>query len=214
MKTVVTIHSVTVQSPALFSLNISLGRQKLWRTERLRLPRLSACYGTVRRISSRKPYLLSAGLRKLPFRFSKSTSNDTWGRLSSSRYWINCFGALGSPSSWGKPFEVHKLLNKLFLRRVLFEFYKNGGRMAVQYRHTDTLAGDYRRLLPLRSRPFSMFAPEYATAPARSFPLRRRCTELYSPSISGQSPKCLARTGDSLVRSSHYFIRFKFLPRS
>ena len=29
MKTVVTIHSVTVQSPALFSLNISLGRQKL-----------------------------------------------------------------------------------------------------------------------------------------------------------------------------------------
>ena len=35
--------------------------------------------------------------------FSKSTSSVTWGRLSSSRYWMNCFGALGSASFWGSP---------------------------------------------------------------------------------------------------------------
>ena len=34
---------------------------------------------------------------------SKFTSSVTCGRLSSSRYWMNCFGALGSSNSCGSP---------------------------------------------------------------------------------------------------------------
>ena len=38
-----------------------------------------------------------------PMPCSKFTSSVTCGRLSSSRYWMNCFGALGSSNSCGSP---------------------------------------------------------------------------------------------------------------
>ena len=158
----------------LFCLNISLCLQSLC-TENSSACSTSDCIVG----KSYKFPVIHSILTETSYRYSHTMLISlhpavTCGRLSSSRYWINCFGALGSSNSCGSPLNSTNAFDQLLFCRILAEFNKYSCCMSVQYRYTDTLACDNRLCSRLRSHRLLLY-PRFLMALSRSSLPRRRC---------------------------------------